>query len=118
MLLATAASAEPARDGEGQAALGTVCGMPLPAPARLPAPESPPIVLAVSLCFEQQGGTSLIDPQTYLYYIQVKPSEPSRDVWRPYTDETETELKADFQRLWNTRFLDDLSIEALDFPLG
>ena len=118
LLMAAAAGAGPGPRADGQSPLGTVCGMPLPAPARLPAPESPPIVLAVSLCFEQQGGSSLIDPQTYLYYIQVKPSEPSRNIWHLYTDETETGLKGDFQRLWSTRFLDDLTVEALDFPLS
>ncbi len=118
LLIAAAAGAGPSPRADAQSPLGTVCGMPLPAPARLPPAESPPIVLAVSLCFEQQGGASLIDPQTYLYYIQVKPSEPSRNVWHLYTDETETGLKADFQRLWSTRFLDDLTVEALDFPLS
>lgn len=74
-------------------------------------------MLALSLCFAKQGGTSLIDPQTYLYYIQTRPSEPSRGIWHAYTEATETTLKADFQRLWSTNFLDDLSIEASDVTL-
>jgi outer membrane protein insertion porin family len=106
------------RPADDPARLGTVCDLPLPAPARLPPAGSPPIVLALSLCFDRQGGASLVDPQTYLYYIQVKPSEPSRNVWHAYTDATEAMVKSDFQRLWDTKFLDDLSVEALDFPLG
>ncbi len=118
LLAAAIAGPGAARPADDQAPLGTVCGMPLPAPARMPAPATPPLVLAISLCFEKQGGASLIDPQTYLYYIQLKPSEPSRDIWRTYTEQTETDLRADFHRLWDTKFLDDLSIEAVDFPLG
>jgi outer membrane protein insertion porin family len=121
-LLAAAVMIATAGNTEGSAAddpsLGTVCGVALPAPATLPAADSPPVLLAISLCFEKQGGSSLVDPQTYLYYIQARPSEPSRDLWRPYTPDTETMLRADFQRLWSTGFLDDLAVEALDFPLA
>jgi outer membrane protein insertion porin family len=100
------------------APLATVCGMSVPAPAALPPDGSPPVVVALSLCFEKQGGSSLVDPQTYLYYLQVRPSEPSRNVWVTYTDEVEAVLLGDFRRLWATNFLDDLAIDVQDYPLA
>jgi outer membrane protein insertion porin family len=66
-------------------------------------------------CFQKQGGASVVEPQTYLYYIQTKPSRPSQDVWVTYDDTTETSLKQDFRRLWATNFLDDLKIETFDY---
>ncbi len=61
---------------------------------------------------------SLIEPQTYLYYIQSKDliSRPSAGVWRPYSEETERVLREDFKRLWATNFLDNLWIEVKDQP--
>ena len=100
------------------AVIGEACGMTIPAPARLPPAGSGPIVLTLLLCFESQGGQSLVDPQTYLYYIQVRPSEPSRDVWVGYDQETEARLREDFKRLWQTGFLDDLTIEAQEVALA
>jgi outer membrane protein insertion porin family len=110
--------AAPPMAGQDAPPLASVCGMNVPAPARLPPDTSPPMLMALLLCFDSQGGQSLVDPQTYLYYIGVKPSEPSRGVWTAYTEDTEAALKADFRRLWDTKFLDDLTIEALDFPLA
>ena len=49
----------------------TVCGLPVPPPSKDPPEGSGPIVLAMLLCFEKQGGASMIEPETYLYYIQV-----------------------------------------------
>jgi outer membrane protein insertion porin family len=98
----------------------TVCGQPVPAPTRLPEPGSGPVVYLIAPCFEKQGGASVIEPQTYLYYIQLRPSRPSADVWVPYTDGTERVILDDFKRLWATNFLDDLSVEVNDyvFPNG
>ncbi len=76
------------------------------------------MVLAMLLCFEKQGGASMIEPETYLYYIQVKPSEPSRDRWTPYDAEAERVILADFRRLWATNFLEDLAIDVRDYPLA
>jgi len=56
---------------------------------------------------------SVIDPQTYLYYIQTQASRSSDGVWVPYKEETVLE---DFKRLWGTNFLDNLSIEVKDAP--
>jgi outer membrane protein insertion porin family len=98
----------------------TVCGLPVPAPAKSPPSDSGPVVIAFLLCFEKQGGVSMIEPQTYLHYIQMRPSEPSRDRWTAYDESTEAVLRADFRRLWETGFLDDLAIVAHDytFPNG
>jgi outer membrane protein insertion porin family len=98
----------------------SVCGLPVPEPAKAPPDGSEPIVLAYLLCFEKQGGTSMIDPQTYVSHIQLRPSEPSRDIWVPFDEDTEARIRADFRRLWSTSFLEDLSIEAHDyiFPNG
>jgi outer membrane protein insertion porin family len=96
------------------------CGQQAAAPRAQPPAGSPPIVLAFGPCFEGQGGTSVIEPQTYLYYIQLKQSRPSEGVWVPYDDSTEKVIEDDFHRLWNTNFLDNLFVEANDykFPNG
>lgn len=78
-----------------------------------PPPDSPPVVRTIELSFPAQGNVSVIDPQTYLYYIQTRPSRPSEAAWVPYDEET---VLADFDRLWATSFLDDLSIDVRDVP--
>ncbi len=96
------------------------CGQQAAAPRAQPPAGSPPVVLAFGPCFEAQGGTSVIEPQTYLYYIKLKQSRPSEGVWVPYDDSTEKTIEEDFHSLWNTNFLDNLFIEANDykFPNG
>ena len=96
----------------------TVCGLSIPPPAKLPPANSGPVVYLVVPCFQKQGGSSVIDPATYLYYIQLHGSQPSQDHWIPYNDETERTIEADFKRLWATNFLDDLSIEAVNYPFA
>jgi outer membrane protein insertion porin family len=98
----------------------TICGLEVPAPA-IPAPPGTPTVIAgLTLCFEKQGGLSVVDPATYLYYIELGPqvSLPSQKKWVPYTEQTEQMIQGDFKRLWATTFLDDLSIEVLDVEMG
>src|SRR6478672_7106789 len=115
-------SGAPAASAEGQPGLPPIpfCGQQAAAPRAQPPAGSPPVVLAFGPCFEGQGGTSVIEPQTYLYYIQLKQSRPSEGVWIPYDDATEKIIEEDFHRLWNTNFLDDLFVEATDykFPNG
>src|SRR3990167_1653669 len=96
------------------------CGQQVAAPRAQPPAGSAPVVLAFGPCFEAQGGTSVIEPQTYLYYIQLKKSRPSENVWVAYDETTEKTIGEDFHRLWNTNFLDNLWIEARDytFPNG
>lgn len=83
--------------------------VPSPAPSQLPPAGSPAVVRSIELRFPKQGNQSVIEPQTYLYYIQTRPSRPSEGVWVPYD---EPAVLADFDRLWATNFLDDLSIEV------
>src|SRR5437660_814538 len=92
----------------------TVCGQQA-RPAAQPPAGSPPVVLFVAPCFEKQGGTSLVEVQTYLYYIQLKPSTPSQGVWVPFDQTSEKTILDDFRRLWSTNFLDNLSIEKSEY---
>ncbi|MGC4080701.1 MAG: hypothetical protein QM736_00915 [Vicinamibacterales bacterium] len=62
----------------------TICGQPVPPPRALPPAGSGPVVYLIAPCFEAQGNTSLVDLQTYLYYIQTKASQPSQGIWVPY----------------------------------
>ena len=84
--------------------------------ALLPPDDSPDLLRTVELAFPTQGGVSSVDPQTYLYYMEAPNhrSLPSQGKWAPYTPETEEIVRADFQRLWDTGFLDDLWIEVVD----
>lgn len=84
-------------------------------PSRLPPPGSGPIYRTLQLMFEPVD-QSLIEPQTYLYYIQTQPSRPSDGVWIPFNEETEKGLLEDFRRLWATNFLDNLWVEVKDSP--
>src|SRR5712691_11490056 len=97
----------------------TVCGQQT-RPLAQPAAGSGPVVLIIAPCFEAQGNASVIEPQTYVYYIQLKASRPSEGVWIPYDDTSEKTIIDDFHRLWNTKFLDNLFIESSDykFPNG
>ena len=95
----------------------TVCGLPVPAPASAPTPGESPAIVALMLCFEKQGGTSSIDPATYLYYVHLRPSEASLGVWRHFDEQAELTARDDFGRLWATGFLDDLEIERCPIPL-
>ena len=98
----------------------TVCDLQIPAPEAAPPAGSPTLVYALTTCFASQGGASVIDPYTYLHYIELKNhvSEPAKGRWVPYTDEVEQIVLGDFKRLWATNFLDDLSIDVRDVALG
>ncbi len=100
------------------AAAQTVCGLAIPAPARLPPVGSGPLVYQVVPCFQKQGGASVIDPGTYIYYIQMHGSQPSQNNWVPYDDKAEQVILADFKRLWATSFLDDLAIDVQDYKFS
>src|SRR5574339_289012 len=94
----------------------TACGIPLQPPAALPPANSAPVVWQIVPCFDRQGNVTLIDPQTYLYYMQIqqKRSRPSEGVWVTYDDSVEKIMREDFTRLYNTNFLDNISIETQD----
>ena len=99
-----------------------VCGgqQEVPPPSSLPPAGSGPVIYQVVLCYPKQGNQSLIDAQTYLYYMQSPDllSLPSQNVWRPYNEAAEQTIIGDHKRLWGTNFLDDLKIEAVDFPFS
>ena len=84
-------------------------------PAPQPPADSPPVVRTIEITFPAQGNVSLVDPTTYLYYIQTRPSRPSENVWVPYDEQR---VKDDFTRLWGTGFLDDLSIDVSNEPFA
>ena len=113
LLAALPAGAQPAPPAAQPGA--TICGQPVPAPRALPPAGSGPVIYLIAPCFEAQGNTSLVDIQTYLYYIQLKASRPSENAWVPYNDEAEQAIRDDFKRLWATNFLDNLSIETADY---
>ncbi len=92
----------------------TICGQTVGPPSRQPPAGSGPLVHAIMLCFEKQGGSSVIESYTYLYYLQLKGSQPSIGTWVPYDDTAQQMAIADFKRLWATNFLDDLVIEVHD----
>jgi outer membrane protein insertion porin family len=121
-IAAPAAAQNAAADGQAQSTLAPIpfCGQMTAAPRAQPPAGSSPIVLAFGPCFEAQGGTSLIEPQTYLYYIKLQQSRPSEGVWVSYDDKSEKTIEEDFHRLWNTEFLDNLFVESSDykFPNG
>jgi outer membrane protein insertion porin family len=96
------------------------CGIPLQPPASLPPANSPPIVWQIVPCFEKQGNVTLIEPQTYLYYMQIQQrrSRPSEGVWVTYDDSVEQLMREDFTRLYNTNFLDNISIETQDYTFS
>jgi outer membrane protein insertion porin family len=91
-----------------------ICNQTVPEPARLPPANSPPVLTAVMLCFEKQGGSPVVEANTYLYYMQAKGSRPSLNEWIPYNDSIQQTALSDFKRLWATNFLDDLQIEVHD----
>jgi outer membrane protein insertion porin family len=104
----------PAPTGQVQDLPATICNNQVPAPAQQPPAGSPPVVTAVLLCFEKQGGYSVIEPNTYVYYIQLHGSRPSMNEWVRYDESAQQAAINDFKRLWATNFLDDLAIEAYD----
>jgi outer membrane protein insertion porin family len=65
--------------------------------------EAPPVVERVEILNNQY-----VQKETLLFYISTKPGERY----------DEKRLKEDFRRLWETGFLDDLTLEALDSPAG
>jgi outer membrane protein insertion porin family len=92
----------------------TICGQTVPPPARLPPAGSGTLLHVVMLCFEKQGGSPVVEANTYLYYMQLKGSQPSINAWVPYDDTAQQMALGDFKRLWATNFLDDLVIEVHD----
>jgi outer membrane protein insertion porin family len=104
----------PAPAGPGSPA-ARICGVAVPPPANLPPAGSGPVIYQLAPCFQAQGNVSTVEGQTYLYYIQLRPSQPSMNLWVPYDGKAEQTMLEDFKRLWATNFLSDLSIEVSDY---
>jgi hypothetical protein len=103
----------------GQAAPVTVCGLPVPPPVALPPAGSPPVVyLVMPACFPTQGNVSVIESDTYRYYVQLQPSKPSAGTWVPWDEKAEQTALEDFKRLWNTHFLDNLWVDVVDYQFA
>src|SRR5262245_40641599 len=83
---ATAALAEPAT---------TICGGPVPPPAGLPPAGSGPGSHQMAPCFQAQGNVLTGGPQTYLYYIQRPPRQPTQNNWNPYDSRAEQTMLED-----------------------
>jgi outer membrane protein insertion porin family len=112
----SAASAFAGQDAAPAAAAPTAPVQPTaacPAPAGPPAAGSGPVICETELRFHPVN-ESIVEAQTYLYYIQTPLSRPSEKTWPPYNEQTEQSLLDDFKRLWATNFLDNLWIETLD----
>jgi outer membrane protein insertion porin family len=118
--IAPATPAAPQSAAQAAGAPFTVCegAYTIPPPANLPPAGSGPVVYVFAPCFARQGNVPLVEAETYLYYIQLQPSLPSRNEWKPYNEQTEQTIIDDHKRLWATGFLDDLSIEAVDYPFS
>jgi hypothetical protein len=93
----------------------SICGHPIPAPQVIPPTGSGPVVYLVSPCFARQGGRPRLEPGSYLKNIQLKPSRPSAGMWTPYDAAAERVILEDFQRLWDSHPLTDLTIEVQDY---
>ncbi len=110
----------PAAGQAAQTVARTACGTAVAAPFALPPVGSPPFVWILQPCFNNQGGFSTIENETYMYYIQLRTSQTRQNQFVWYDAATEQTMLSDFKRLWATNFLDDLSIEVTDhtFPNG
>lgn len=107
-----------AQDATPAIAPQLVCNLPIPPPAQEPPAGAAPVVFQIVPCFDRQGNVSMVEPETYLHYIQTPVSRPSRNEWVPYDATARESILQDFKRLWATGFLDDLAIEAVDYPFA
>ena len=87
-------------------------------PAPLPPPDSPTLFTTIQILAPTQGNVLSVEGETYLYYMEIDDyvSQPSQGRWTPYDETIEQVLLGDFQRLWGTGFLTDLTIEIVDDP--
>jgi outer membrane protein insertion porin family len=92
-----------------------VCDLSIPRPAALPPAGSGPVVYLLIPCFENQDNVSLVPPETYVFYMRLPPSQPSQNLWVPFDEDARQTIREDFWRLWDTNWLDDLSIEIYDY---
>lgn len=96
----------------GTAAPASAQVEPCPPPAKQP-PAGSPVLLRCMQIVAHPVNETLVDGQTYAYYIRTPQPDSSRDRWVPYNEE---QILADFSNLWKTNFLENLWIEVLDEP--
>ena len=115
-LVASAAEPAPAAQEPALTAITTTpCGNQAAAPRALPPAGSTPFIWILEPCFPRQGNASTVESETYMYWIKLRPSTPSQGIFVPFTEATEQTMLSDFKALWNTNFLEDLSIEVTDY---
>ena len=87
-------------------------------PSPLPPPDSPTLFTTLQILAPTQGNVLSVEGQTYLYYMEIDElvTLPSQGRWTPWDETIEQVLLEDFQRLWDTGFLTDLTIEIVDDP--
>jgi len=88
--------------------------LPCPEPSQLPPAGSPELYRCLQLIFHPVNQPS-IPAETYAYYLRTLPSVPSQNRWVPYDEDA---IRADFDALWQTSFLDNLWIEVVDQPFA
>src|SRR5678816_2832903 len=66
---AFAQGGNPANPAAANSNPSTVCGSPIPPPAALPPANSGPVIYLIVPCFAKQGGSPVVEPETYLFYI-------------------------------------------------
>jgi outer membrane protein insertion porin family len=85
--------------------------------APMPPVDSGPVFRNLQLSFPTQGEVPTVELETYLYYMESDSLVDTGDgEFTPYDEAVEEVLVADFQRLWDTSFLNDLVIEVVDDP--
>jgi outer membrane protein insertion porin family len=85
---------------------------PCPPPAKQPPAGTTPLLRCMQIVAHPVNET-LVDPQTYAFYIRTPQPDSARDRWVPFDEES---ILADFASLWKTNFLENLWIEVLDEP--
>jgi outer membrane protein insertion porin family len=85
---------------------------PCPEPVSLPPAGSPVLLRCVELVAHPVNET-IVEQDTYQYYLKSRGSDSTKKSWIPYNEEA---VKADFWNLWRTGFLDNLWIEEIDEP--
>jgi outer membrane protein insertion porin family len=82
---------------------GAVLALPIPAAAQEEADPNAPVVERVEIARNQ-----FLQKETFLFYVSTKPGDRY----------DERRLKEDFRRLWDTGFVDDLTVDVRDSPTG
>jgi outer membrane protein insertion porin family len=91
------------RAGVVAALLGTLLVCAAPGAAQTQQQPAAPVIARIEVVNNQ-----FLQKETLLFYVSSKVGEPY----------DERKLRADFKRLWDTGFLEDLRIEATDSPEG